>query len=89
MGFSAGLFMPSHAVVRAAAAQVAVQRCAHFVVAWRLILLKQSGGRDRDAAHAVAALRRLLGNQRALHRMQRSVAAQAFDGGDFLVRDRP
>src|SRR5437660_1495392 len=56
-----------HAVVRAAAAQVLVERRANLRFARAPVAGKQRRGADRDAAHAVAALRRLLGDQRPLH----------------------
>src|SRR5687767_3411735 len=49
-----------HAVVRAAAAEVAVQGRAHFLFAGSGILRKQCNCSDDDAAHAVAALRGLV-----------------------------
>src|SRR5438309_11873072 len=62
-----GLFMSSahhgfdHPVVRAAAAEVLVQRFAHLFFARSLVYGKQSGGGNGDAAHAIAAMRGLLG----------------------------
>src|SRR5512138_2319567 len=63
---STGLFMrgPHHGldypVVRAAAAKVLVQRFPHLVFTRVLVRGKQRRRSHGDAAHAVAALRRLL-----------------------------
>src|SRR6185295_10373499 len=90
-GWSTGLFMgcphdgTDDAVVRAAAAEVLVQRLAHLLLRRLSIGGKQRRSSDGDAAHAVPALRRLLGNQRALDRMKLTVAAQALNGGDVLA----
>src|SRR5262245_28689990 len=49
-----------HAVVRAAAAEVAVQRVPDLGFARRLLFRKKLHGAHHDAAHAVAALRGLV-----------------------------
>src|SRR3954453_10748533 len=77
------------AVVRAAAAQVAVQRGANLALGGARILPQQRGGADQDAGNALAALHRLLGNESGLQRMRPLRAAEALDGGDVLARDRP
>src|SRR3954471_14062064 len=56
-------------VVRAAAAQIAVQRRANLAVARMRVLLQQRGGADQDAGDAVAALHRLSGDEGGLQRM--------------------
>src|SRR5258706_3635611 len=56
-------------VVRPAAAKMLVERFAHLLFTRLLVRGKQSGGSHRDAAHAIAALRSLLGDQRLLHAM--------------------
>src|ERR1700694_2784330 len=77
------------AVVRAASTEVFIESCADFRFAWVLVLFKQGSGADGNAAHAEAALRRLLLDERLLHRMQFAVAAQAFHRGYFLAGDGP
>src|SRR5258706_15291602 len=76
-------------VVRAAAAQVLVERLAHLFFTRLLVRGKQRGGSHGNAAHAIAALRGLLGDQRLLHGMELAIAAQTFDSGDLLALDRP
>src|SRR3954469_18043438 len=48
------------AVVRSAAAEVVVERLAHFLLARPLVPQKEGGRGNGDAAHAVSALRGLL-----------------------------
>src|SRR3954468_12203145 len=68
-GWSTGLFMggfhhgTDHAVVRAAAAKVLVERLAHLLLARLRSAGEQRRGGNSDAAHAVRALRGLLGDQ--------------------------
>src|SRR6185503_4175763 len=73
-----------HAVVRAAAAEVAVEGDADLGFTGVRVFRKQSGGGHDDAAHAIAALRRLVALERLLHRV---LAAEALDGGDLLAGD--
>src|SRR5437868_4707511 len=86
---SSGLFMRCpehrlhHAVMRAAAAEVLVERRANLGFRRALAGGEQRRRADRDAAHAVAALRRLLGDQRSLHGVQLTLGAKAFHGGDL------
>ena len=77
------------AVVRAAAAQVAVERVAHLGLAGVGIALEQRGGGDQDAGDAVAALHGLLGDEGALQRMRPLGRAEAFDRGDVLAGGGP
>src|SRR3954470_548538 len=62
-----------------------VERLAYFVLAGLLVAFQERRGCHRNAAHAIPALRGLLGDQRALYRVQVTVAAEAFDGGDLLA----
>src|SRR5438552_2315198 len=87
--FTGFLHRTHHAVVRAAAAQVLVERLADFVLTRRLVAFQQRGGGDGDAAHAIAALCGLLGDQRLLHRVQVAILAHGLDGRDHLALDRP
>src|SRR5690349_9487284 len=88
---STGLFMGGfpdrahHPVVRSAATEVLVQRLANLLFIWVFVGSKERSGADRYAAHAVAALRGLLVEQRLLHRMRLAVGSQALDGGDRSV----
>src|SRR5207249_11791793 len=88
---STGLFMGGahyslhYAVVRAAAAEILVQRGTHLGFRGPLVGSKQRRSGDADAAHAITALRGLLGNQRFLHRVQLAVRTEAFDGSDLLA----
>ena len=74
--------------MRAAAAQIAVERGANLAVIRIGIDIEQCFCRHQDAAGAVAALRGLLGDERALQRVQRAFIAtertQCFDGRYFL-----
>src|SRR5438132_3296897 len=94
-GVSTGLFMRGlhygfhHPVVRTAAAQVLVERRANLLFGRFPINSKQSRSRHGDAAHAITALRRLLGDQRLLHRVQLAVRTEAFDGSDLFAFYRP
>src|SRR5256885_10684378 len=89
-GLFTGFLHRTHdAFVRAAAAQVLVERLADFVLAGRLVAFQQCSGGDGDAAHAIAALCGLLGDQRPLHRVQVAILAQALDGRDLLALHRP
>src|SRR4051812_30310327 len=76
------------AVVRPAAAQVLVERRAHFLLAGPLVPRQQRGRGNRDAAHAVAALGGLLVDERLLHGMEPAGSAEALHRGDFLVGNR-
>src|SRR3982750_164900 len=73
---STGLFMGGlhhcldDPVVRATAAEGLVQRFLHLLLARFFIGREQGTSSHRDTAHAVAALRGLLGDERLLHRMQ-------------------
>src|SRR5262245_40495970 len=73
-----------HAVVRAAAAEVAVQGLPDLGFAGRFLSREKLDGAHDDAAHAVSALRGLMALERPLHGMR---AAQTFDGGHFPSGD--
>ena len=71
-----------HPQVRAAAANITVQRLLD-VRDGRMRIFVQQGFRAHDhAVHAVAALRGLLLNERGLQRVRMGDAAQAFESGD-------
>src|SRR5690242_6844851 len=72
-----------HAVVRPAAAEVLVERLAHFLLAGPPVRGEQRGRGNGDAAHAVAALRRLPVDERLLHGVQLAARAEALHGGDL------
>src|SRR3954466_8474820 len=88
---SAGSFMGGFhdrahdAIVRPAAAQVLVERLAHFLLAGPLVPCEQGGCGNSNAAHAVAALRGLLVDERLLHGMELAVRAEAFHRRYLLV----
>src|SRR5438067_1855540 len=73
------------AVVRPAAAQVLVERLAHFLLAGPLVPCEQGSCGHGNAAHAVAALRGLLVDERLLHGMELAVRAEAFYGRYLLA----
>src|SRR5262245_2521729 len=87
-GSFSGLFTSSphdgahHAVVRAAAAKVLVQRFPDLPLARRSVAGEERGGGNDDAAHAVAALGGLLGDQRFLHPL-----VHALDGRHRFADD--
>src|SRR5687767_10513567 len=69
-GFSASIEdRAHHAVVRAAAAEVLVERLVHFDLRGVGVLREKRDRAHHDAAHAVAALRGLMPDERLLHRM--------------------
>src|SRR5690349_23057903 len=80
--FTGFLYGADDAIVRAAPAQVLVERLADLLFARRFVGGEQCRCAYGNAAHAIGTLRRLLGDQRLLHRMQLAVSAQAFNGGD-------
>src|SRR3954449_1448032 len=90
-GCSTGLFIgcphdgAHHAVVGATTAEVLVQRLADFLFTGPFVALQERRGGNSNSAHAVTALRRLLGDERSLHRMQLAIAAETLDGGDLLA----
>src|SRR5437763_669547 len=77
--------------VRAAAAEVAVQGGCNLRVARVLLAPEERDGRDDDAVDAIAALDRLLVDERLLDRMQSSGVGPAdpFDGRDVVTGCRP
>jgi hypothetical protein len=78
-----------HARVRAAAAQVARHALADLRLVGAGVALQQRHRRDHHARRAIAALRRLLGHEGALHRVRRGARAQAFGGLHALAGERP
>src|SRR5881397_213926 len=76
------------AIVRGAAAQVAVQRPPDLACRRGRIALEQRLCRHHHAVAAVAALTGLLLDERALQRVQLVERAEAFDGGDRLLDGR-
>ena len=84
-----GFFDRAHdAVMRAAAADIAVERGRDFGPRRRRILVEQRLGRDQDAGEAVAALAGLLVDEGLLQRVRALGRAQPLDGDDFLCRRR-
>ena len=71
--------------MRAAPAQVAVQRLAHLVLVGRGLRRSRRHRADDHPGRAVAALGRLLVDQRLLDGVQRAVR-QALDRGDLAFR---
>ena len=69
--------------IGAAAADIAAHEFADFVGALRLALGDQAGGRTDLSRRAVAALERVVIDERLLQRMQRAIRRQALDGGHF------
>src|SRR6266850_6607460 len=68
--------------VRAAAAEVARHPLADVVVVRRLPLVEQRDGGEDLTRGAIAALERVLLEERELHRVQLAAPRQALDGGD-------
>src|SRR5262249_3126670 len=68
--------------VRAAAAEVAGHPLPDLVIVDRLALLQQRDGREDLTGSAVAALERVLLQERGLHRVELVASRQALDGGD-------
>src|SRR5688572_13032329 len=82
-GFSASIEDRAHyAVVRAAPAEVLVERLADFGLRGIGVLREKRNGAHHDAAHAVAALRGLVPEERLLHRV---LGLQALDRRDLLA----
>src|SRR5882757_1373474 len=77
------------AVMRAAAAEVSIERFLHLGARRRRVLVQQRRRAHQDARHAIAALRRLFGDESALQRMRSLAVAQTLDRCNVLVRDRP
>src|SRR5882757_342356 len=75
--------------MRAAAAEVAVECLPDLAVGRRRISLQQRRRAHQDAGNAIAALQRLLGDERALQWVWLFGGAKALDRGDILVRHRP
>src|SRR5436305_1131186 len=77
------------AVMRAAAAEIAVERYLDLGARRRRVSLQQYRGAHQNARHAIPALHRLFGDEGALQRMRLFGIAQTFDRRDVLVSDRP
>src|ERR1700754_169980 len=77
------------AVVRTAAAKIAIERGSDLPVRGIRVFLQQRGCADQNAGDAVAALQRLLGDESGLQRMRQLGGSQSFDCSDVLVRDGP
>src|SRR5439155_7889523 len=67
--------------IRAAATEIAAQRCPNVGLTRRCVLIEQRGRRENLAGRAKAALHRVVRNERLLERMHRR-GAEPFDGGD-------
>src|SRR5258708_2491692 len=74
--------------VRAAAAEVFVKGCPYFRFRRGRIVLQKRRGAHCDPAHAEAALRCLLLDQRLLHRVQLSFRAQTLYGCNLLIKHK-
>src|SRR6516164_1573864 len=74
--------------MRPAAAEVLLQRPPDLGLARARIRVEQRLRGDGDARDAVAALGRLLGDERALERGQPPARGEAFDGGDLAPGER-
>src|SRR5262245_29874670 len=77
------------AIVRAAAAEIAVEALAHLLLARPRIGIEQCLRAHDHAVGAVAALRRLLADEGALERVRFVDRAQPLDGGDTGIAERP
>ena len=75
--------------MRAAAAEVAVERAADIGIGRFRVLHQKCRGAHQDPGNAIAALQRLLGDKGPLQRMRLLWASQPFDGHNVLVRNRP
>ena len=76
-------------LVRAAPAQVAVQRRAYVGLGRRRVVAQQGHRADDHPRRAVAALGRLLVHHRLLYRVHRAAVRQALHRGDVLALGRP
>src|SRR3989475_9629561 len=77
---------PDDSVVRAAAAEILVEGGPYLRFRWAWVVLQKRCGAHGNAAHAEAALRRLLLDERLLHRVQLAVAAQTLHGCNLLIK---
>lgn len=73
--------------MRAAAAQIVIERTSNLVARRCRIAVEQRLGRDQDAAETIAALARLLLKKGLLQRMRLVRRAKAFDGRDAAAGD--
>src|SRR5262249_49097695 len=77
------------AIVRSAAADIAIKRRRDLGAGGRGIAVEQRLGRDQYAREAIPALPRLLVEKCCLQGMRALRRPQALDGRDVLVRDAP
>ena len=75
--------------MRAAAADIAIERGRDLRARRRRILVEQRLGRNHDAGETIAALAGLLVDEGLLQRVRASRASQSLDGGDGLAGDAP
>src|SRR6478735_4973221 len=78
-----------HAVLRAAAAKVAVERFLDLAGGGRRISLQKRRCAHEDSRNAIAALQRLFDDERPLQRVRMFGRAQSLDRRDILALDRP
>src|SRR6185503_12731579 len=74
------------AIVRSAAAKIASERLLRIGSRHVRLASKEGGAAHHHPAHAVTALRRLLGDERRLQRMRLVRRAEAFDRRDAPTR---
>src|SRR5262245_13456823 len=77
------------AIVRAASAEIAVERCFHLVTGRRRVLPQQRRRAHQDTGDTIAALHGLLGDEGPLQWMRPSGTSQSLKRQDVLPRDRP
>src|SRR5882762_6039661 len=75
--------------MRPATAQVTVERLADFALCRLRVFCQERRGAYQDAARAVSALGRLLGEEGVLEGVQFAAFAQAFGGGNSLAHCGP
>ena len=80
---SAGDYRFHDVLITGAAAQIAIELCAHRVLVWIRMLFNQLKRIHHHARRAKAALQTVMLAKRGLHRVQVAVgAADTLDGGD-------
>src|SRR5258708_33156024 len=75
-------------VVRTAPAQIAGEGLLDLALGRRLVLLEQSLSCHDHPARAVAALRGLRFDERALHRLRCAIPGETIERGNMRVADR-
>src|SRR6266700_3894070 len=80
---------PDDPVMRAATAEITVERAADVLLRGLRISRQKRRRTDQDAGNTIATLHCLLGDKSALQRMRPLGAAQAVDRDDVLVGNRP